>query len=228
VGLNGETDLREAKMKNLVKSLVLAGALGTANVASADWFDCFCPVIGVDYYQAWMKATALFGNVFPKSYPGGTVYVGAKFADCLGFEVGYDTSTRKSRSFTLVQSTGVTTGTVKFRRSGAHFDLIGYMSVDCLDCVELFGSLGYGWVEPRVTFTTLAGPTFAFNGRGRSVLRLGVGGNYLLTDCVGIRAKVGYESTSSLRTNSTTPNFGFSNKPFRGSITLALGAFVRF
>ena len=38
-------------MKNLARSLVVASALTFGGTASADWFDCFCPFIGIDYYQ---------------------------------------------------------------------------------------------------------------------------------------------------------------------------------
>lgn len=228
-------------MKNLAKSLVVAGAMAVAGTASADWFDCFCPVIGIDYYQVWMKAKNGFSNFAAKNYPGGTIYVGAKFADCLGFEIGYDTSTNKSRNWTVPAGTfgaaTSVTGTTKIRRSGGHIDLIGYMPIDCFDCVELFGSIGYGWVEPKITVTTssvvdpFGGAIATTSGKGRSVLRLGAGINYMLSECIGVRAKIGYESTSSIRVNGNANfvnNTTLTNKPFRGSATLALGAFLKF
>lgn len=231
-------------MKKLTKSLVMASAMTVAGSASADIFDCFCPFLGVDYYQAWMYPQTPWNTIFPKQFPGGTLYTGAKFSECFGFEVGYDTSVKKSHAWNLNRGitffNGTTTvpisGTVKMRRSGGHIDFLAFWPF--ANCFEFFGAIGWGYVEPKFwVFTNVRDnidrvntTILSLHGEGRSVLRLGAGVNYMLTDCIGVRAKVGYESTSSLRIKGN-PNFtalGFNQRGFRGTGTFAAGAFIRF
>lgn len=230
-------------MKQLAKSMVLASVLTAAGSASADWFDCFCPFVGLDYYQVWMKPKNSWVSIFPKTYPGATFYLGGRFCENLGFEVGYDTSTRKGMSYVLPRGTRFFNGTTvsnltaqtKLRRSGAHFDLIGYWPL--VECFELFGTIGYGWVQGSITTTInninvdpVASAIISTTLKGRSVLRLGLGVNYMLTDMIGVRLKGGYETTSSIRAkgNNIFTTYGFSTKPFKGTATLAAGGFIRF
>lgn len=238
-------------MKNVAKGLIGACAIMmVAGSASANLFDCMSPIIGVDYYQPWMKAKFGWNDVLPKdSYPGVTAYFGARFADCWGLEIGYDGSSKKSKNFVLSDAfffadRSTVTGTSTIRRTGGHIDLIGYVPVDCCDCFEVFASLGYGYVRPKMTINIISfsGPrgnpyAFALNSvtaKGGSVVRLGVGANYMVTGCVGVRAKLGYENTSSLRfkgtafaTNTNGVVSGI-NKAFKDTASLSLGAFVKF
>lgn len=221
-------------MKQLAKSIVLAGALAVAGSANANfWCDpCFSPYIGADYYQAWMKSKS---NRYAKSFPGATLYVGAKFYENFGLELGWDWSGKKSRSFTKpaggtffgFSQANAVSGTTTTRRTGGHLDLVGFLPV--CDCVELTGSVGWGWLRPKVSFTNLTGVSnFSVSSKSRSVFRLGIGANYMVTDCVGLRAKIGWETTSSLRLQGTVNGSTFTSKPFKDSGTLAIGAFVKF
>jgi len=234
-------------MRHIAKSLVVMGSLLAAGSASA-MFDDISPLIGVDYYHAWTKGKNDYSQVFPKSYPGFTVYLGAKFCEYWGLELGFDSSGRKKKDFTLASGTSFfngTTGTApivgqtKIRRQGGHLDVIGYLPL--VDCLELTGSLGYGWVKPQITTavssqagdgtgSALATALNSLRGKGKSVFRIGVGLSYMVTDMVGLRAKVGWETTSSLRVegNQSFSNLGFSNKGFKSSTTLNVGAFVKF
>lgn len=228
-------------MKNLAKSAVLAFTMMVAGSASADWFDCFRPIIGVDYYQAWMKAKNGWDHIFPSgNFPGATIYVGAKFMDCWGFEVGYDISTKKSRRFSFSTSNVNINGSSKIQRGGGHLDLIAYLPIG-FDCLELFGSAGYGFVQPKITTVVTdnndrltAGVVETASGKGASVVRLGFGTNYMLSNSIGLRAKIGFESTASLKVksneefNEAIEALGFTNKPFKSSTSLALGAFIKF
>jgi hypothetical protein len=231
----------------LVKGLLVAGAVLTANGVSADMMGDINPILGVDYYQAWMKGKNSFANFFPKSYPGATVYVGAKFHENFGVELGYDVSGRQKHNWTLAQGStffGTTntnatyTGTTKVRRSGGHIDLVGYLPV--MECVDLTASVGYGWLKTKIDSTfSLANPAASgsastiasFKGKNKGVFRLGVGANFMVTDMVGFRGKVSWENTSALRVNST-PTAALTglipNKAFKDTIALAVGAFVKF
>jgi hypothetical protein len=235
-------------MKQVVKSLVVVGAMLAAGTAAADMDMDFRPFVGVDYLQAWMEGKGTMPNsnvagqnAFKKSYPGATVYVGTKFMDNLGLELGWDTSSAKTRTSTgavaangaTIAGSGVTLSN-KTKRSGFHVDLVGFMPVDCW---ELFGSLGYGSVKAKVsnqtaTFTgTTPAQQAAFNtayplsSKQKGVFRLGVGASYMFTDMFGLRAKLGWESTNNLRLTAAN---GTKVNLFKNSTTLALGAFVRW
>lgn len=229
-------------MKKISQAVVLAGALAGGGSVWADWFDCFCPFMGIDFYEAWMKPQNDWELIFPKAYPGVTLYLGGRFCDNIGFEIGYDTSSRKSRHWELNRSMTVFRGTpgillrgdTKIRRSGAHFDLIGYWPL--VECFELFGTIGVGWVQASINSSInnisdpVASALVTTSVKGRTLLRLGLGVNYMLTDTIGVRFKGGYETTSSLRArgNNAFTNLGFNTKPFKGTGTLAAGLFYRF
>lgn len=232
-------------MKYIVRSLIAAGALAAAGAANADFLDDLSPIIGVDYYHAWMKGKNNFSSVVPKSYPGATFYLGTKFHECFGVELGFDWSAKKSKNFTFAvpatSTVGATTITGKntVRRSQIHLDLIGYLPI-VDDCFELFGTIGYGWFKPKfheeftqrlnVASSTQAAGTVIRSGtfsrsKGKSIFRLGVGAMYMVTDCIGLRAKLGWETTSSVRYTGIN---GTHFKPFKDTGTLAVGAFVKF
>lgn len=236
-------------MKTIVKSLIGALAISAAGGVNAYLIDEFSAFVGVDYYQAWMKARNSYTQIFPRnSYPGASVYVGTRFQDCFGIEIGFDWSGTKKRDWSLSNGAtifggtvaGTMTGSSKVKRSGGHLDVIGYLPV--CNCFELFGSLGYGWVQSKIHITNIAvngvlgTPTLqsealaSLSGKGRSVFRLGFGASYLITPCVGIRAKFGWETTSTQRFNGNAAarSLGYGSKGFRDSTTLAVGAFLNF
>jgi len=202
-------------MKNLNKSLLLIAVLGMPTavlgetcVSESNW------VLGLDYYQAWRGVKRNLHRVLPSSFPGGTFYVGGKW-DCLGFEFGYDSSVNVKKNWTLAPGTRVGNnlialrtvhGKSRVRFSGLHFDVLGYLPLD--PCMEFFGAIGYGRA----------------NG-----LRLGVGLNYMVTECLGVRAKLGYEHNASIHVNNTVENSVLDQRqPFTHAGTVSLGGFVRF
>lgn len=233
-------------MKNIAKSLVVAGAVAVAGSVNADVFADLNPFIGVDYQQTWMKGkesntdpSVLFGKgQAPKSYPGASIYVGTKFMENVGVEAGFDWTTNKKKNF-VYNAFGAQIGAnTKVRRTGFHFDLIGFLPV--ADCTELFASIGAGWVKPKITFTPTTWNGAAITAaqlarigetgvtsKAKAVLRLGVGASYMITDMIGVRGKLGYETTSRLRAKGNSPG-SKSVKAFKNSQTLNVGAFVRF
>lgn len=234
-------------MRYIVKSLIAASVLAAAGTANADFFADLSPFIGVDYYQAWMKGKDGYGKLFQKSYPGASIYIGSRFCENFGFELGYDWSGHKKKDWNIASGTtffGTTntssfSGTAKVRRTGGHLDLLGYLPV--IDCFDIFGSIGYGWVESKIDISnvamvngrplsTVASGVSSLSGKGRSVLRLGIGANYMVTDYVGLRAKLGWETTSNLRVhfNGAGAAINMSSKGFKDSATLVAGAFVKF
>lgn len=230
-------------MKHLAKSLVVAGAVLAAGSASAGMMGDISPYIGIDYQQSWMKGNDDYRKLFPDNYKGASLYVGTKFHEYFGLELGYDWSAREKENLNLAatdtlfgsQLGAAMTGEVKVRRTGGHLDLVGFLPV--ADNFELTASLGYGWVQPKIE-AVVNNPAANVNnsalaslsGKGKSVFRVGVGGSYMLTDMVGLRARLGWESTSSLRVkgNSDFQNLNITTKAFKGTTSLRVGAFVKF
>lgn len=222
-------------MKRIAKSLVVVGAMLAAGSAAADMMDDVRPYIGLDYYQAWMKgakgtdsrgASFDFSKEMPKSYPGATVYVGAKFMEYFGAEFGADFSGRKKK--TTTDSFGGKTK-IEVKRNGVHLDLVGSLPVN--DCFEVLGFVGAGWLKPKVsaTYTNAAGRVSAENLKAKTttIARLGVGASYMVTDMIGLRAKLGWENTKRIKLqNTVSPVSTF--RAFKDTTTLSLGAFVRW
>jgi len=229
-------------MKQVAKSLVIVGAMLAAGSAAADMDDFSVrPFVGFDVSQTWMEGKGTLANtnvrnhrIFRKTYPGATVYVGTKFTDCFGIELGADWSSSKKR--TVTDSTTVAgssfTLSQKVRREGYHADLVGFLPMDCW---ELFGSLGVGSVKLKLSDRTESstGAAATFNNqfplsvKRKTVARVGIGANYMVTDCVGLRIKAGWENTERLRLkyfNNVVPH----QKAFKNSTTLAVGAFYRW
>jgi hypothetical protein len=211
-------------MKNLAKSLIVVSSLVTVvatESASAglckgfNGFDDFRPILGLDYYQAWRRIKGNLHPILPTSFPGITVYVGGKFSDYFGVELGLDISKQKSKTWVFpngtaigaIRTSGTISGTTSISYWGAHFDVIGYLPLyPCVESTELFAAIGYG---------------------NASGLRLGIGANYLVTYNFGLRAKFGYENRTTVLGGSPSTIFGISN-PYRYATTLSVGAFYRF
>lgn len=230
-------------MKQVAKSLVVVGAMLAAGSVAADMDMDFKPFIGVDYLQAWMPGKGVLTNTnvnardaFRRTFPGATVYVGAKFTENFGIELGGNWSSTQSRTSTGTEAGNGFTYVNKTRRDSYHADLVGFLPIDCW---ELFGSLGYGSVRLRISDQTLTAANPALQPRlnavsplplstsRNGVLRLGVGASYMFTEIFGVRAKLGWEGTQNLRLKYSN-NFAVDSKSFRNSTTLALGAFLRW
>ena len=237
-------------MKQVAKSLVIVGVMLAAGSAAADMDMDFHPFVGVDYLHAFMPSkgsiTTFTGrdtinakSAFRSSFPGATVYVGSKFADCFGVELGWDSSLSSKKKTATSPSTSpfAYTYTSKVRREGFHADLLGFLPM--MDCWNLFASLGIGSVKAKISDQNLASSTASqaqlsalragsplpLSSKRKSVLRLGVGASYMFTEMFGVRAKVGYEGTSALRVKYTN---GTSAKAFKDTTTLAVGLFAQF
>ncbi len=233
-------------MKFIAKNVLMLSALLVASSANADALGELNPYLGADYYQAWMRGQNDWKTIFPRSYRGATVYVGTRFCDkSLGVEFGYDTSTRTKKDWALpagtrffngaVPNTGIT-GTTKINRSGVHLDLLGFLPIT--GCFDLFATAGYGWVQSKIDIIQSTAPASSSQsyalasvaGKGRSVLRAGVGGSYMVNDMVGLRAKLGWESTSTLRVkgNQAFIDLGYRSKGWKDTTALSIGAFAKF
>jgi len=118
--------------------------------------------------------------------------------------------------------------------------LVGFLHIT--ECLEFIGNVGYGWLKPRLHISTVmatnrlpSNSTVALglaniSGKGRGVMRLGVGLSYMVTEMVGVRTKFSWENTKPLRLtgNEIFNNLGFDSRGFKSSTAVSLGAFLRF
>lgn len=223
-------------MKKLTKSLLATGALLAATSAAA-FVDTMCPVVGVDYQHVWMKekngeANPVNNSGFlPKSYPGASVYVGTRFYEYLGAELGYDWAAKKTKNVSFGNVAGVgnniSTNT-SVKRQGGHFDLLTYVPV--ADCFELMFGAGIGYITAKTQITvtsSTAGAGSSQNVKPKGAVgRIRLGGNYMFNECMGLRALLGWEGTSSLKT--TVSGITHKSYPFQDSVTAAVGLFYKF
>lgn len=230
-------------MKGIIKTLLIVGALGVSSLTQADDFS---PFLGVDFAQTFMRAKNSWDLIFPKTYPGLSLYVGTRFHENFGIELGYDWSARRSKSWTLpngsnffggtVTTAPALTGVTNIRRTGGHVDLWGFLPV--AECTELMASIGYGWVQTKITSSfnipvgnsNLSSIISSVSGQGRGVFRLGAGALYMITEMVGVRAKISWQSTSTLRVrgNAGFTTIGCVPGAFKGTTALSVGVLLRF
>lgn len=235
-------------MKKMLKNLGLLLGIFTATGLTAQpvaYYDVTA-YLGADYYYAMMKPKANWNQIFPRAYPGATLYVGTQFHENFGIELGYDWSIRQKKNWTLMNGqpffsstiNGTFSGTARIQRSGGHVDIVGFLPVG--DCTDLLGFAGVGWIQPKIEIVNLTvapngtmpntSAIAAISGKGRGTFRMGAGIRYLITNIVGIRAKVGWESTSTLvvKGNAYFTQLGYTQKAFRGTTAFSAGAFVMF
>ncbi len=217
-------------MKTIVKSLVVAAAMAVAGSVSADVIADLNPYVGVDYQHAWMKPVGEKPNAWDvtdiakKSYPGAAVYVGTKFNENFGVELGGNWARNKRKS-TVTDNGVIYREDTKITRKGLHLDLVGSMPI--ADNTEVFATAGLGSVKVKFNQHDEAAATkHKFSAKQKVVARLGVGANYMITDMVGLRAKMGWENTSRLRVKDDADQQKL--KVFKDTVTASVGAFVRF
>ncbi len=232
-------------MRHIAKSLIVAAAAVVASgVASAE-IDMF-PYLGVDYTQTYMRARNSWNLIYPRDYPGASFYVGTRFHENFGVELGYDWSARRTKNFALPSGTSFFGGVIgpnglagktKVSRTGGYLDILG--TVPVAECIELLGTVGFGWVQPKVETsfssevagaTTTSSAIASTSAKGRGVFRLGIGGIFMVTEMVGVRAKINWASTSTIRLkgNAAFNALGYDAKGFKGTTALLAGVFVRF
>lgn len=217
-------------MKRMVKSLLFITTFLLGSSA-AYGFDGFSPYVGLEgIWQYTALKNQVTDNVnirrsaLPKSYWGGNIFLGGRFCDMWGLELGYSLTTKRSRNHRVDDS--------KFsnRFSTVYLDLNGYLPLD--NCWDLIGSIGVAAVKPKFNETESDGTPIdglSISNKSRAAFRLGAGAQYMITECFGIRALVRWETTSSLRTRVAVAGAQtFTFKPFRDSVIGSLGVFWRF
>lgn len=236
----------------LTAPVILLAAAGTA-VADMD-FGCLTPYVGVDAQMRHMGYQKQFGgNSLKKNYPQGNFFAGLKFNDCVGVELGYEISTKKSHSRTLPNTdvvfgrtinfappfTFTSTSTASSKIHGWNLNLVGYLPVLCEDnSLSLIGSVGVAQLKVRAhtkirTTVFEPGETPVFTDanlhfhKSKAVLRLAGGAQYMMTECIGVRGLVTWENTSKFKMHRLRETARFVAKP-KNTFIYGLGVFTQF
>jgi opacity protein-like surface antigen len=230
-------------MKRVLKNVVFLGAALASSLVAAEWNDDIAGIVGVDYKWTSSRGRSNFSGRFPKNYSGASVYLGTRFCENYGLELGYDWAGKKTRTTSSATTVATGTGTLVIpnglattvRLSQWRLDLNGYLPIGC-DGFDLIGSVGLGIVRSRIsefsptavtlgTTTVLAANNIRSNSRTRAIWRLGVGAQYMLTCNVGVRAMYRYEGLSGFNHNGFD---GGRGKALRNASAFTLGLLFKF
>jgi len=214
-----------------------------ASPSRAAVFDEFAPLYGLDLHWWRVKNSGHWDGMFVTNLVGTDVFIGAKFLENLGFNFGYQQTDKRVRSVFIPNndpkagdainntSGGVTVKT-RVRVSGFFWDLIGYLPT--ANGFEVFASIGSMWARSTVDIEPLQpinAPYLAgissITGHHNQILRLNLGGIWMATDVVGLRAKIGWEGTSRLKITDNK-GYGFKQKPFKDALMFGFGIFTYF
>ncbi len=170
--------------KKLVSVLVSAATL-LSGTAFADFDPQF-------YVGAEAQATHLhFKNkkntlkLVKKAWWGGGAFLGSRFNENLGVELGYALIGKKTA--TNAQNTFRASS----KRKNAYFDIMGYLPIDC--AMDLIASVGAGHTTVHKKSKFWQGNTSCQNKDYSTKVRVGVGAQYKVTDNIGARLMLNYQ-----------------------------------
>jgi hypothetical protein len=245
------------------KKLALLSApivLLAASAATAENRFGLTPYVGADAEFRHMDYHKDFGgNIINHDAPQGNVYAGVRLGEYFAVEGGYEKTKTKNKRSTLksddtlggfvlpknagdVETFGFNTIT---QTKGLHANLVGFLPICDLYRLQLIGMVGFARLKTKTTLTwaTLNGAVVApLVGPGedinifkakRSILRLGVGLQHMITCNWGLRGMLKWEASKKLKMDATSPVLDAGNpaalsiKP-KNSVIYSIGAFYSF
>lgn len=210
----------------------------------ADWlFSGAKPYVGVDAQIRRMDYKGGFGdNLLQHHSPQGNVYVGMKFKDMVGLEVGYEATETRSRTikaytgdvingFPLPAVNSPAVYNSKQKIVGPHIDLMGYYSFCDVVPFELIGGVGASIVKGSFK-RTLVSSRGVFMGTEREFVthkvlaRINAGLHYYLSESSALRFNVTWVNTSRM-VIGTKDATGPQVKP-KNSFVYGIGGVITF
>jgi opacity protein-like surface antigen len=162
--------------------------LGTQANANADQSNglFFKPYIGGDYQYSDVKFKSDDKGIFPNSYNGGDIHIGARVHEYFGVE-GSIFATAKSTKDN-VDGSGLK---ARAKLDGSALDLMGYYPIPSTKA-ELIGSVGIARLQATEQATGVAAVKDT-----ETKARFGAGAQYWVSDHMNIRALVRYQDDNS-------------------------------
>lgn len=238
------------KFNKNTSQMGLKVALGMALVslsAPGQAWEEFDSQVGMGYKFGFVKPSSHWSPVFKSGTPGGILWGETKLLDWLSIELGYDWSTRESKSHSVPAGDhflGVTnqsgknlklTGQVRFKSFytalNAHASMNQWIPTE--HPFNLLFSLGLGSQRPH--FTTQVDQPYApmekqitFSSRTRVIPRIGLGAQLYFSENWGIQTMLRYELNSKIRVHAEgAPAQSAYEKIFKNNCSLGLGVVWR-
>lgn len=202
------------------------------------------PYAGFDFQLRKMGFEQGYGdNIFETQYPQGNFFVGLMFTEFLGLELGYEKTLNKTRNSRFTAGDMIlgnmaiagTSGQFKSHGQvyGPHINIIGIYQLCQEYPFEIFGSIGAAYLTAKfdrnlVELNGIPRANRRSFEREKTIWRAAVGAQYLLADCIGLRASLGFENTSQMNLFSREPVSNPSEIKLKDSLLLGLGLFYVF
>jgi hypothetical protein len=171
------TYINEPKVTNMQKFAYAAAALvAVAGTAHAE----MRPYVGADYVYTHADYNRNIDDVADDGLHGVNPYAGLQFNKYVGAEIGYlHTQTGKKEPVAGIDT--------KMRLKGWSADLVGTYPVTADESLALLGTVGVGRYSAKGSVDVPGVATFTDTEKD-TALRLGVGAQYQINPCWGVRA----------------------------------------
>ena len=231
--------------------LLAASSVNAAIFEKNDWD--VVPYVGVDAQARFMGLKKDFGgNLAAKTYPQGNVFVGLRFCDYWGVEAGYESTTKRNRTATILGNDNafgepvdpdlpndINKFETKTKIYGPNINIIGFYPISKEYCVDLIGSVGLAYSKIKIenVQTIGAGEELSIQNselfrktfkKSKVIARANLGIQKMINNQFGIRVMVGWENTSRLN-NIKVVNFSSDLvAKARDSVNVGFGIFYSF
>jgi hypothetical protein len=200
----------------------------------------FSPYIGVEYQYQHIKGTSPdWSRFMPSNFSNKGFFLGNKYHENFGIEIGYYHSLKKSQSSTLatkfggVTASGTTLVIAQMRNKGFSIDWDIYYPLDSK--FNIMAIVGFVTMHPKVEIytagsTNLGAALRTVSGRNKAIFRLGAGAE-LVEKNWGARMKFLWDDTQKLYLNVDQVGKFFpsiTKYAFKQAITATFGLFYRF
>ena len=222
-----------------MKLMLGIAALGLSLPAMAN--QEYVPYVGADVKWNNMQfKTATGKDLIQKNYPQGNLFGGVKFNEWVALELGYQSTTQKSKTATvgvgerffgdINSPPGSLSTKTKTKISGFNLNVVGFYPIFEEYCLSLFGSVGLAQLKLKshLDFTVPPSPLVTSRdfSKRKLVPRATVGIQHMLNDNIGVRAMLAWERTSAFK-KVYAKNSTLYMSP-KDSKSIGLGVFYSF
>lgn len=199
----------------------------------------FNPYVGVDYQYLYVATDQNWGRVLPKNYNNFALFVGNKYHEHFGIELGFYhtigaiTKNANMTSFNGLNASGPTSAVSKVKNKGFSAEWNVYFGLK--PNLEIFSILGFVTLHSELTISSNSGTDLAnalvrVRGRNKTFLRLGLGSKYAFKNW-GMRAKLVWDDKQNLYLNTNNAQNIFATidrKAYKQGVGLILGMYYIF
>lgn len=202
---------------------------------------------GFNYKQFWVPPINDWPRLFVKNNPGFNFYFGARMYTFFGVEFGYEWTANKPIA-TLIEPGTSILGIVntnpfpvrlsaKQRLRSGYIDFNLFIPVLITHCFQPEAIMSIGWAAVRPSVRIQAFPNaepyrtqlLHLNGRGKNILRVGLGVQTLIINNIGMRFMWQWQNTSTLKFQQSPVAYAPATRHiFKNANTLSGGIYFYF